>query len=35
MSEWPCMRVGWGLFVFIHVVKGFVLELPKGEIVSV
>ena len=35
MSEWPYMRVGWGLLVLIHVVKGFVPELPKGEILSV
>ena len=35
VSEWPCMRVGWGLLVLIRVVKGFVPELPKGKIVSV
>ena len=35
MYEWPCMRVGWGLLVLIRVVKGFVLELPNGEIMSV
>ena len=30
------MRVGGAyLLVLIHVVKGFVLELPKGKIVSV
>ena len=29
------MKVGWGLLVLIRVVKGFVPELPKGEIVSV
>ena len=30
------MRVGWTyLLVLIRVVKGFVLELPKREIVSV
>ena len=35
VSKWPCMRVGWGLLVLICVVKGFVPELPNGEIVSV
>ena len=35
MSEWPYMRVGWGLLVLIRVVKGFVPKLSKGEIVNV